>query len=229
MKSFLVVVAVLSFTASLPAEPIATLKPTGRVNDFAYAFDDSSRAKLDTACREIDEKANAQVVIVTVNSLDGVNIYDYSVDLFKQWHWNQAREPRCADPASSSGSSVPDYRWLGSRLDSQGRKRRGFRPRGSALFKARRLLFSRFADDVQGSARYRRGCRRHADCFWVSVRSTRLNRSSGLPHRRAGTARSERQQQYGNDLCSRLPGGCDTSLSSDPTGKEKTCVSRRAN
>jgi uncharacterized membrane protein YgcG len=85
MKSFLVVVAVLSFTASLPAEPIATLKPTGRVNDFAYAFDDSSRAKLDAACREIDEKANAQVVIVTVNSLDGLNIYDYSVDLFKQW------------------------------------------------------------------------------------------------------------------------------------------------
>jgi len=85
MKSFLVIVAALAFAAFLSAEPIATLKPTGRVNDFAYAFDSASLAKLDEACREIDAKAHAQIVIVTVNSLDGANIYDYSLSLFKQW------------------------------------------------------------------------------------------------------------------------------------------------
>ena len=85
MKTFLVAAAALLFAAFLPAEPIATLEPTGRVNDFANVIDNASRAKLEDTCREIDEKTHAQIMIVTVNSLDGADIYDYSLGLFKQW------------------------------------------------------------------------------------------------------------------------------------------------
>jgi uncharacterized protein len=85
MKTFLVSAAVLLSAIFLSAEPIATLEPTGRVNDFANVIDNASRIKLEDACREIDAKAHAQIIIVTVNSLDGANIYDYSLGLFKQW------------------------------------------------------------------------------------------------------------------------------------------------
>ncbi len=36
-------------------------------------------------CAEIDEKAHAQIALVTMNSLDGSDIESYAVDLFKKW------------------------------------------------------------------------------------------------------------------------------------------------
>jgi uncharacterized protein len=85
MKSLLAVIATLSLAVPLSAEPLSSLTPAGRVNDFANALDNASFMKLDNACREIDERAHAQVVVTTIKSLDGANIYDYSVALFRQW------------------------------------------------------------------------------------------------------------------------------------------------
>lgn len=85
MKPFLVILAALSLAGPLLGEPVATLNPTGYVNDFASVFDTSSSAKLDEACRQLDQRAHAQVVVVTVKSLDGANVYDYSLNLFKKW------------------------------------------------------------------------------------------------------------------------------------------------
>ncbi len=38
-----------------------------------------------TLCRQIDEKAHAQIALVTINSLDGSDVESYAVDLFKKW------------------------------------------------------------------------------------------------------------------------------------------------
>ena len=67
------------------AEPIKSLNPTGYVDDFAGVLSADAKAKLEALATEIDQKANAQIAIVTVKSLDGDDVDDYAVNLFKQW------------------------------------------------------------------------------------------------------------------------------------------------
>jgi uncharacterized protein len=67
------------------AEPVATLKATNYVNDFAHVLDQNTISQMDEICRQIDEKAHAQIAVVTIHSLDNSDIESYSVDLFHQW------------------------------------------------------------------------------------------------------------------------------------------------
>lgn len=67
------------------AEPIKSLHATGYVDDFAGALSSDTKTKLEALATEIDQKAHAQIAIVTVKSLDGDDIDDYAVNLFKAW------------------------------------------------------------------------------------------------------------------------------------------------
>jgi uncharacterized protein len=67
------------------AEPVSQLKPTDYVNDFAHVLNSGTISQLDSIFEQIDHKGNAQIAVVTVNSLDGADIDSYAVDLFKQW------------------------------------------------------------------------------------------------------------------------------------------------
>src|ERR1700724_543578 len=67
------------------AEPVSQLKPTGYVDDFAHVLDGNTIAQLDNLCEQIDQKAHAQIAVVTIHSLDGSDIESYAVDLFKKW------------------------------------------------------------------------------------------------------------------------------------------------
>jgi uncharacterized protein len=67
------------------AEPVSQLQPTGYVDDFAHVLDQSTIAQITDICRQIDEKAHAQIAVVTINSLDSSDIESYAVDLFKKW------------------------------------------------------------------------------------------------------------------------------------------------
>jgi uncharacterized protein len=67
------------------AEPIAQLKPAGYVNDFAHVLDHNTIAQIDEICRQIEEKAHAEIAVVTIHSLDGEDIESYAVDLFHRW------------------------------------------------------------------------------------------------------------------------------------------------
>src|ERR1700690_1626082 len=84
-KLWLGVACTLMLALAAPAEPVAQLKPTGYVNDFAHVLDQNTIAQMDKICRQIDEKAHAQIAVVTVRSLDGSDIESYAVDLFHQW------------------------------------------------------------------------------------------------------------------------------------------------
>ena len=75
----------LSFTAILHAEPVGQLHPTGYVNDFAHVLNPSTTSQIENICLQIDQKAHAQIALVTINSLDGSDIESYSVDLFHKW------------------------------------------------------------------------------------------------------------------------------------------------
>jgi uncharacterized protein len=76
---------VLAFAPCLRAEPVASLKPTGYVNDFAHVLDPGTVAQLADLAQQIDTQAHAQIAVVTVSSLDGSDIESYAVDLYKKW------------------------------------------------------------------------------------------------------------------------------------------------
>jgi uncharacterized protein len=77
----------LLLLAALPlfAEKVGQLKPEGYVNDFAGVLSSSARAQLTALCKEVDQKANAQIAIVTVGTLEGVPIEEFSIDLATRW------------------------------------------------------------------------------------------------------------------------------------------------
>ena len=79
------ILAVACLSIVLHAEPIKQLQPTGYVNDFAGVLDASSSEAIRSICQQIDQKANAQIAIVTVHSLEGADIDSYASDLYKAW------------------------------------------------------------------------------------------------------------------------------------------------
>ena len=83
-RRVLLAIVIIS-TQWVSAEPVASLKPEGYVNDFAGALDESTRAYITQTCQQLDQKAHAQVAVVTINSTDGKEIFDYSVDLYQSW------------------------------------------------------------------------------------------------------------------------------------------------
>jgi uncharacterized protein len=67
------------------AEQVKNLKPLGYVNDFAGVLNAQAKDKLAALCAEVDQKAKAQISIVTVSSLEGEPIEQFSIDLATAW------------------------------------------------------------------------------------------------------------------------------------------------
>jgi uncharacterized protein len=76
------------------AEPVSSLKPTDCVNDFAGVLSTSTVTQLKEMCRQVLEKAQASVVVVTVKSTDGEDIFNYAVDLYQKWGIGQKGKDR---------------------------------------------------------------------------------------------------------------------------------------
>jgi uncharacterized protein len=74
-----------SFPAAAFAQKLKDLKPQGYVNDFANVLSMSAKQNLTALCAEVDSKAGAQIAVVTVPSLEGQEIEDYSIALATQW------------------------------------------------------------------------------------------------------------------------------------------------
>lgn len=83
-KSILLVAVVLLSAASF-AEPVSQLHPTGYVNDFAHVLDAETTTELSSIGGQLDQKAKAQVAVVTINTTDGKDILDYAVELYQAW------------------------------------------------------------------------------------------------------------------------------------------------
>lgn len=81
-------VVVLCLTAMVPAfaktdYPSAT--SNFFVNDFANCIDAEDEQKIQTLGKQLYKQTKAQVVVVTVESLDGKSIEDYSIGLAREW------------------------------------------------------------------------------------------------------------------------------------------------
>jgi uncharacterized protein len=82
---FLLSCAWMLLTGVCAAQTSLPAKPQGYVNDFADVLTPDGKAKLTALCTEVDEKAHAQIAVVTVTSLDGKDVQDYSFDLATKW------------------------------------------------------------------------------------------------------------------------------------------------
>lgn len=67
------------------AEKAAGLKPQGYVSDFAGALDEPTKAQITALCTEVDEKAHAQIAVVTIRSLEGLTVEDFAFRLATNW------------------------------------------------------------------------------------------------------------------------------------------------
>ena len=75
----------MSLASSTSAQKPQDLKPQGYVNDFAGVINPETNQELNALCSEVDHKADAQIAIVTVKSLEGEPIENFSIDLATRW------------------------------------------------------------------------------------------------------------------------------------------------
>ena len=67
------------------AENVEQLSPQGYVNDFAGVMDTDSRQRIAALCEELDHRADAQLAVVTIHTLDGDGVQDFANRLFEKW------------------------------------------------------------------------------------------------------------------------------------------------
>jgi len=67
------------------AEKVEQLSPQGCVNDFAGVIDSYSRQRITALCEELDQKADAQLAVVTIHTLEGDSIEDFANRLLTSW------------------------------------------------------------------------------------------------------------------------------------------------
>ncbi|RWP78571.1 MAG: hypothetical protein EOR10_12935, partial [Mesorhizobium sp.] len=89
-----VTLVLLCLSLFLPLTALAAELPalTGRVVDNAGIIDAATEATLTRKLADFEAKSSDQVVVATINSLDGEEIEPYANRLFRAWKLGQAGE-----------------------------------------------------------------------------------------------------------------------------------------
>lgn len=75
-----------SAAAQIPADKLLqSLRPAADVNDYTGVLSPEQKATLEVRCRQLRAKSGAQLAVVIIKSLQGGQIDDFAVKLFKQW------------------------------------------------------------------------------------------------------------------------------------------------
>jgi len=87
MRKFLWIVGWMAMGAGLArAESVAKLpQPTSYVSDFAGVIDAPSKANIEDIAAQVAAKAHATIEVVTIHSLDGETIEDFTTALEDKW------------------------------------------------------------------------------------------------------------------------------------------------
>ncbi|MGC2197329.1 MAG: TPM domain-containing protein [Terriglobales bacterium] len=94
LKSLSIVLIAVVLAVCAHAEPVSSLKPTDCVNDFAGVLSPATTTQLKEMCRQVLDKAQASLVVVTIKSTDGEDIFNYAVDLYQKWGIGQKGKDR---------------------------------------------------------------------------------------------------------------------------------------
>ncbi len=62
---------------------------TGRVNDYANILTSGQKTSLESFLKKVETASSAQVVLLTINSLDGENLEDFSMTVAEKWKLGQ--------------------------------------------------------------------------------------------------------------------------------------------
>ena len=71
--------------APVHAEQWQKLNPQGYVNDFAGVLNATTVEGLTRLSTEVDQKAKAQIAVVTIKTLEGDTVEDFANHLFQKW------------------------------------------------------------------------------------------------------------------------------------------------
>ncbi|WP_158749501.1 YgcG family protein [Acidobacterium sp. S8] len=64
-------------------------RPTDYVSDFADVLSASTKQQVNRLCGQVDHQAHAQIAVVTIKTLEGVPIEDFTVQLWDAWKIGQ--------------------------------------------------------------------------------------------------------------------------------------------
>jgi len=91
-KIFFIVLSFCSLFFTIPATaatPTPPPRPANYVVDLADIIDPTAEQALNSYLRELDKKTSAQVVVLTIKSLDGESIEGFSIDMAEKWRLGQ--------------------------------------------------------------------------------------------------------------------------------------------
>ena len=81
----LITVVLLSLLLCVESEAARFPKPVGHVNDFAGVMDSGTASQLENALRDVKAKTGAEIAVVTVSDMGGIDESTYAVELMKEW------------------------------------------------------------------------------------------------------------------------------------------------
>lgn len=98
VSRFLIVFLLLLPAVGLRAEKVSDLPmPTTYVNDFAHVLSPEGSQRVSDLCAQVHLKANADLVVLTINTLDnGQSVDDFAVALEEKWKIGKKGEDRSA-------------------------------------------------------------------------------------------------------------------------------------
>lgn len=87
-----IIFALLSFFAYAGVAFGAYPKPVGFVNDFAGILSAPVRQNLEQTLREYEQKTSIELAVVTISSLEGNTVEDYTIGLARAWGVGKKKE-----------------------------------------------------------------------------------------------------------------------------------------
>ena len=66
--------------------------PRDYVVDLAQVVGTDTQVKLNSLLKELEQKTTAQVLVLTINSLDGADINEFSFNTKEQWKLGQKKK-----------------------------------------------------------------------------------------------------------------------------------------
>jgi uncharacterized protein len=83
----LIALALWLWPAALPALDVPTLK--GRVNDYAGLLSPGTVRQLEATLQQLEASDSTQIVVLTIPSLEGDSLEDFSIRVAEQWQIGQ--------------------------------------------------------------------------------------------------------------------------------------------
>jgi uncharacterized protein len=84
-RSLQLIALLLLCVVTLAAERVDQLTPSNYVNDFAHVLDEAAQQRLNALCQQIDQRAHAQLSVVTVQTVEDDPIDDFANRLYQKW------------------------------------------------------------------------------------------------------------------------------------------------